>query len=1347
LFYPPPPRKPQAPPSGGASGNLFNVQANGNVGIGTTSPGSTLQVNGGEVWSTGSSPGYSFADRTLGNGSRWVWYADQNSQGFSAANLYSVSSGAARLTVVANTGNVGIGTTSPQALLNVSNSSAGGQVMITSLGGTNGVAGADFRTPYLGVNYDGYINTSWYGATVNSALVQGMTFQSPRDLANWGFNFASQGGTSRMFIDTGTGNVGIGTTSPYKTLSVQGDINFTGGLYQNGSIYSPSINKLTQNFTATTTISVGDVVSYLNNYAQKGFNVSANSYLSYGAASQFATTAKILYAARLDSTHFVLAYLDTNGTNAYAVVGSLDVSGNITFGAPYAFPADPSCNNNNCIGVAVLDSTHFVVGYMINSSGTYYPYYAVGTVSGVTVTGWGTPFNFGSNNSSALSLSLVGLDSTHFVSASWILTYYSATPNVLVFSVSGTTISNVGNWTSVSGTAIYNTANPSSLSLLAPLDSTHFVVVGDTSAQVVSYSGTTYTLGTANTFDASGTLGNVAFLDSTHFVVAYKNSSNYGTAKVASVSGTTISYGSANTYYNSTPNWVSITGIDSTHFAVAYADSNFAGSAIIGTISGTTISSYGTTKVFNPTGAPTYTTSVAVAGIDGNHIVAASGGGFYNTNYAGKAVIGSNLLVGGAPIGVANTSATNGQSTSIITSGIADVFSGLTPGSVYYAGSDGKATTTPTIFKLGIAISSTAIQLNQDTSNINQYFGDMIFANNFRITEDYNNHQGLLFKNQLSRDILGLNELGDLTVGNMLQAQNIGLGTSTPQALMHILSSDSSKPLQILQSAPSQIANFLDFKNNEGIILSAFNANGNLALGTSTATSNLFIQATNSISPLTIVNASGLELFNLSSVGNFNLASSSLASLGSLSLTGNLTALLGNSYLKNLQLIGDLTATSSRASFRDLLLSGNIGIGTTSPFAKLSIVGSGVGIEPGFVFADANGTQKFSILNNGNVGIGTTSPYNFKLQVAGNIGPDQSATYNLGSSGNNWECLYYDGGTLGTCASDINLKNNIQDLNFDSAQTDALSQVAGLHLRTFSYKNDPTGSIYHGLIAQEVESVAPELVATGNDGYKAVKYGDIQWLTVQALQQLNLNIRSISGDSDALASSTPVSQKFVVQFFQNLFSKIGEWLASATNGLTDVFANVFHAKQQICVDNQCLNADDVKNLLALVHNQNATTTAVVSATNGSITTSAGGESILSLIVTGNNPAQISVGDVYNDLGAKISQDSPVADQNLGIFANVDGGATTTPADISIDTKTAGSHTIVYSVTDATGFTATATRTVTVSAPSNNSTAANHSVASSTADTSVVSSNVSDTSNPTSDVTQSTTDTASTTSAI
>jgi hypothetical protein len=220
-----------------------------------------------------------------------------------------------------------------------------------------------------------------------------------------------------------------------------------------------------------------------------------------------------------------------------------------------------------------------------------------------------------------------------------------------------------------------------------------------------------------------------------------------------------------------------------------------------------------------------------------------------------------------------------------------------------------------------------------------------------------------------------------------------------------------------------------------------------------------------------------------------------------------------------------------------------------------------------------------------------------------------------------------------------------------------------------------------------------------------------------------------------------------VQFFQNLFSKIGEWLASATNGLTDVFANVFHAKQQICVDNQCLNADDVKNLLALVHNQNATTTAVVSATNGSITTSAGGESILSLIVTGNNPAQISVGDVYNDLGAKISQDSPVADQNLGIFANVDGGATTTPADISIDTKTAGSHTIVYSVTDATGFTATATRTVTVSAPSNNSTAANHSVASSTADTSVVSSNVSDTSNPTSDVTQSTTDTASTTSAI
>ncbi|MDD5502463.1 MAG: hypothetical protein PHH26_03245, partial [Candidatus Thermoplasmatota archaeon] len=42
----------------------------------------------------------------------------------------------------------------------------------------------------------------------------------------------------------------------------------------------------------------------------------------------------------------------------------------------------------------------------------------------------------------------------------------------------------------------------------------------------------------------------------------------------------------------------------------------------------------------------------------------------------------------------------------------------------------------------------------------------------------------------------------------------------------------------------------------------------------------------------------------------------------------------------------------------------------------------------------------------GNVGIGVTSPTAFKLQVAGNVGPDANNTYDLGSSSLNWRRLY-----------------------------------------------------------------------------------------------------------------------------------------------------------------------------------------------------------------------------------------------------------------------------------------------------------------------------------------------------
>ncbi|MBC7073792.1 hypothetical protein H5T58_00120 [Candidatus Parcubacteria bacterium] len=48
----------------------------------------------------------------------------------------------------------------------------------------------------------------------------------------------------------------------------------------------------------------------------------------------------------------------------------------------------------------------------------------------------------------------------------------------------------------------------------------------------------------------------------------------------------------------------------------------------------------------------------------------------------------------------------------------------------------------------------------------------------------------------------------------------------------------------------------------------------------------------------------------------------------------------------------------------------------------------------------------------GNVGIGTSNPSSFKLQVAGNVGPDSDNAYDLGSSDLRWRSLFLGGGSI-----------------------------------------------------------------------------------------------------------------------------------------------------------------------------------------------------------------------------------------------------------------------------------------------------------------------------------------------
>lgn len=84
-----------------------------------------------------------------------------------------------------------------------------------------------------------------------------------------------------------------------------------------------------------------------------------------------------------------------------------------------------------------------------------------------------------------------------------------------------------------------------------------------------------------------------------------------------------------------------------------------------------------------------------------------------------------------------------------------------------------------------------------------------------------------------------------------------------------------------------------------------------------------------------------------------------------------------------------------------------------------------------------------------------------------------------------------------------------------------------------------------------------------------------------------------------------------------------------------------------------------------------------------------------LTLNGNNPATVDLNASYLDLGVTVTDN---VDQNLGFTATLDGQPVADPLNITIDTSTVGEHTIIYSATDNSNNTGTATRIVQVVDP-------------------------------------------------
>ena len=375
-----------------------------------------------------------------------------------------------------------------------------------------------------------------------------------------------------------------------------------------------------------------------------------------------------------------------------------------------------------------------------------------------------------------------------------------------------------------------------------------------------------------------------------------------------------------------------------------------------------------------------------------------------------------------------------------------------------------------------------------------------------------------------------------------------------------------------------------------------------------------------------------------------------------------------------------------------------LGIGTSSPYASLSVAGQAVITATTTIGVSSTAQQAgiqigfggLCVDNDGSCNASTTGRVSAVDYTTGNT--DLAEIYYSDTPLEEGEIISAIGGGSITLASQSN-KNSI--IGIISTKPGIILGAENGYLRSNQYPvalsgrvpvkvNDEGGEIAVGddISLSSVSGVGKKAEAGEPTVGKA-----LEPFSGPGQGEILVFVNIGSGEPES-ASAVANAGDWILEQFKSF----GIAVLDGFMRLKELVADKITAKEKLCVGETCVNETQLK---ALLKNADIQPSAAPSGSDSQTATSTLSDTeppVIELI--GNNPARVKVGSSYSDNGAVVTDN---VDENLGYKVSLDGGPEIYPNELSIDTSTATVYTITFTATDRAGNTGTAERKVIVGA--------------------------------------------------